>query len=140
MSDLLLLARVADQRIAFDARAIDGVVDIDAVVPVPLAPALVRGLTAIRSRVVTVIDCGRAAGAAVLADSGRAVTLTIDGHGYAIRVDDVDDVVPHPGHYVAGALPMNGGWAEMASGAVDVSDGFAILIDARRLVLRGNIG
>jgi purine-binding chemotaxis protein CheW len=140
MNDLLLLARVGDQRIAFDARTVDAVVDIDAVVPVPMAPPSVRGLTAIRSRVVTVVDCGRAVGAASLADDGRAVTLSIDGHGYAIRVDAVDDVVPHPAQSSAAFAPMQGGWAEVAAGAVDLGDGFAILIDARRLVSRGSIG
>lgn len=139
MTDPLLLARVGDQRIAFDARTVDAVVDIDTVVPVPMAPSSVRGLTAIRSRVVTVVDCGRAVGTTALADDGRAVTLSIDGHGYAIRVDAVDDVVPCPGQSASAFAPMQGGWAEVASGAVDLGDGFAIMIDARRLVSRGNI-
>ena len=52
MTDLILLARVGDQRVAFDAKAVDAVVDIDAVIPVPMAPDSVRGLAAIRSRVV----------------------------------------------------------------------------------------
>jgi purine-binding chemotaxis protein CheW len=139
MTELLLLARVGDQRIAFDAKMVDAVVDIDAVVPVPMAPPSVRGLTAIRSRVVTVVDCGRAVGAASLADDGRAVTLSIDGHGYAIRVDAVDDVVPCPWQSAAAFAPMLGGWAEVAAGAVDLGDGFAIVIDARRLVSCGSL-
>ncbi len=139
MTQLLLLARVGDQRVAFDAKTVDAVVDIDAVVPVPMAPPAVRGLTAIRSRVVTVIDCARAVGVAALRDNGRAVTLSIDGHGYAIRVDAVDDVVPHPGLSETGFAPMQDGWAEVASGTVNLGDGFAILIDARRLVSRGSI-
>lgn len=139
MTDLLLLARVGDQRVAFDAKTVDAVVDIDSVVPVPMAPSSVRGLTAIRSRVVTVVDCGRAVGGTALSDDGRAVTLSIDGHGYALRVDAVEDVVPHPGQSSAGFAPMVAGWVEVASGAVDLGDGFAILIDPGRLVSRGSI-
>jgi purine-binding chemotaxis protein CheW len=139
MTDLILLARVGEQRIAFDAGTVDAVVDIDAVVPVPLSPPSVRGLCAIRSRVVTVIDCARAIGDSVLSDTGRAVTLSIDGHGYAIRVDAVDDVVSNPGKSEAGFAPMSAGWAEVATGAVDLGDSFALLVDVRRLVARGSL-
>ena len=139
MTELILLARVGDQCVAFDAKTVDAVVDIDAVIPVPMAPDSIRGLAAIRSRVVTVIDCARAIGGKGLPDAGRAVSLAVDGHSYAIRVENVCDVVSNPGMSIRSTAPMSAGWRDVAAGTIDLGDEFAILLDPRRLVARGAV-
>jgi hypothetical protein len=56
MDDLKLIARIAGQDVALSAEAIESVVEIDAITPVPLAAAHIAGLAALRSRVLTLID------------------------------------------------------------------------------------
>ena len=61
MNQLLLIVSVAGGRVAFPAAKVESVVELDALSPVPRAPAHVAGLSALRSRVLTVIDCVAAA-------------------------------------------------------------------------------
>ena len=56
MSGLFLIAHLAGRAVAIDSAQVDSVVDIGTIVPVPRADAQVRGLAALRSRVVTEID------------------------------------------------------------------------------------
>ena len=56
MTDLAVFARIGDRRVAFDARGVEAVIDLGAIVPVPLAPLHIRGLAAVRSHVLTVVD------------------------------------------------------------------------------------
>ena len=60
--DLFLIAHIAGRGVAIESGQVDSVVDIGDVVAVPLADRAVRGLAALRSRVVTVIDTGIALG------------------------------------------------------------------------------
>lgn len=137
MTRLVLLARIAGQRVAFDATAIEAVVDIVDVLPVPFAPERVLGLSAIRSQVVTVIDCAVAVGGRSSA-RGRALIAAIDGHRYALRVDAVEDVVS-----TGSATPfdkstttdlMNASWRSIATGRFELADGFAVSVDPALLV------
>src|SRR6476469_3179954 len=57
MATLLLIVRLAGERVAFPAADVEAVVEIDNVVPAPGTPPHVAGLAALRSRVLTVIDC-----------------------------------------------------------------------------------
>jgi purine-binding chemotaxis protein CheW len=91
--DLFLIAHVAGRPVAIDGAQVDSVVDLGEIVPVPGAERAVRGLAALRSRVVTVIDTGVALGKSPMpADSRRAVITRIDGHHYALLVDALEDV------------------------------------------------
>src|SRR3546814_1121755 len=56
MNGLFLIAEIGGRAVAISADQIESVVDIGVVTPIPLADARVRGLAALRSRVVTVID------------------------------------------------------------------------------------
>ena len=57
MAELLLIVRLAGRRIAFPAAEVEAVVELEGITPVPRAAAHVAGLSALRSRVLTVIDC-----------------------------------------------------------------------------------
>ncbi len=139
MSGLYVLAWIGAQRVAFDATRVEAVVDIAAVVPVPLAAAHVIGLAAIRSQVITVIDCGIATGGQASAPTGRAIVTTIDGHRYALRVDHVDDVVPGLVRVADDSVPLGSVWSALADGVIEVAGRFAVVLDPARLISAGSI-
>ena len=59
MNELLLVVTIAGERVALSAAAVESVVELDTLIPVPRAAPHVAGLSALRSRVLTVIDCRR---------------------------------------------------------------------------------
>lgn len=135
MSDLFVMAWIGQQQIAFDATRVESVVDIAMVVPVPLAARHVLGLAAIRSQVVTVIDCSAVVASPPVAATGRAIVTTVDGHRYALRVDRVDDVVSGAIKIADVRAPLNGCWATIADGVIEIAGAFAVVIDPARLVV-----
>ena len=137
MSALYVLAWIGAQRVAFDATRVEAVVDISMVVPVPLAAAHVLGLAAIRSQVITVIDCGVATGSAPGSPTGRAIVTAIDGHRYALRVDHVDDVVSGSIRVADATVPLGPVWSVMADGVIETAGEFAVVLDPARLVATG---
>lgn len=130
MSNLVVLAEVAGRTVAIAATEARSVVDLDEIVPVPRAPPCVAGLAALRSRALTVIDTGRAMGGEPVA-SGliRAIVIEQGGHGYALAVDEVSDVVPTVG--APSPVPGKIGrlWERVAQGMVETAQGPALLID-----------
>ncbi|MGC5796287.1 chemotaxis protein CheW [Sphingomonas sp. NFX23] len=135
MSDLFLIAHIAGRGVAIDAAQVDSVVDIGEIVAVPRAEAFVRGLAALRSRVVTVIDTGIALGLAPTPDAMRRAVITIvDGHHYAILVDSVEDVAPFVRLPLSSGLALRGGWASVGTGLVE-RDGEPLLIIDLAVVL-----
>ncbi len=135
MSELFLIARIAGRTVAINSDQVDSVVDIAEITPVPRTSAEVRGLAALRSRVVMVIDTHAALGlpASDLPPS-RAVITVVEGHHYAILVDALEDVAPFARVALTGGIAVDGGWARAGCGIVD-RDGDPILaIDLRALV------
>jgi purine-binding chemotaxis protein CheW len=57
MNELLLVVVIAGERVALPAAAVDAVVELDTLIPVPCAAPHVAGLSALRCRVPTVIYC-----------------------------------------------------------------------------------
>ena len=126
MTGLFLIAQVADRGVAIDVDQVDSVVDIGAIVAVPCATAAVRGLAALRSRVVTVIDTRLALGLAATPSPGRAVITRLDGHHYAFLVDALEDVAPFARIALAGQVGASG-WTAAAAGVVE-RDGEPLLV------------
>ena len=90
MSELLLIVTIAGERVALPAAAVESVVELDTLIPVPRAAPHVAGLSALRSRVLTVIDCMRSLelGVTDCSDGIReAAVVELDGHHYALIVD-----------------------------------------------------
>jgi purine-binding chemotaxis protein CheW len=136
MEDLKLIARIAGQEVALSADAVESVVEIDAITPVPLAAAHIAGLAALRSRVLTIIDTYTALELGQSPRDGviQAIVVTIDNHLYGLLVDEVVDVAaitgdPHPLH--AG---LSRGWAQAALGFVEHQDRALLLLDPARIV------
>ncbi len=135
MTELFLIARIAGRTVAINSDQVDSVVDIGEITPVPRTGPEVRGLAALRSRVVMVIDTHAALGLPTSdLPPSRAVITMVEGHHYAILVDALEDVAPFVRTALTNGIAVDGGWARAGCGIVD-RDGDPILaIDLRALV------
>jgi purine-binding chemotaxis protein CheW len=135
VAELVLIVRLAGERIAFPAADVESVVEIDALTPVPGAAAHVVGLAALRSRVLTVIDClaslepGRRLGEG----HREAVMAIVDGHPYALMVEAVEDVVQAEGQRRPLAS-LSGGWRRIGQAAVEAEGDLLLLADVQAMI------
>lgn len=137
MSELLVLVEIAGQAAALRAAQVQSLIEVEAIMPIPLAPDPVCGLATLRSAILTVIDCrrllspGDAQGAT---RPGKAAVIEHNGHGYALLLDAAHDVVPALGPI--GPLPgdIGAGWARAARGMAETATGPVLVLDAHRLV------
>ena len=132
---LFLVAHIAGRGVAIDSAQVESVVDIGHVTPTPRVAKHIRGLAALRSRVVTVIDAHAALGLPPVGIAGsRAVITVIDGHHYAVLVDSLEDVAPFSAAPLPSGIALDGGWRAVGCGEVE-RDGEPILaIDLTALV------
>jgi len=137
MSALLLVVTIAGERVAFAAEAVESVVELDTLIPVPRAAPHIAGLSALRSRVLTVVDCRRSLelGKAEAADGIReAAVVELDGHHYALIVDLVEDVIEALSEPAPVRAAMAGGWERVSLGMVETETGPLLLVDVAGLV------
>jgi purine-binding chemotaxis protein CheW len=137
MSMLLLVVTIAGEQVALPADAVEAVVELDTLIPVPRAAPHVAGLSALRSRVLTVIDCMRSLdlGVTDCSDGIReAAVVELDGHHYALIVDLVQDVVEAQSEPVPVRAAMGPGWERVAEGMVESEIGPLLLVDVAALV------
>lgn len=120
MSQLFLFAQVAGTGIAIPTDELEAVVRLGEIVPVARAPAYVRGLAALRSRVLTVIDLrARITGEpTVLAAKPMAIVAEVEGHGYALLIDDVRDISPVDSGIAPVRGRINARWKPFVRGMV----------------------
>jgi purine-binding chemotaxis protein CheW len=131
---LYVIAIVAGQRVAVDAADVAAVVDLAQIVPVPLAPPNIRGICALRSHILTVVDLAGALGQPCEKISRRAIRMEIDGHHYAFVVASVEQVEPILEKIHPIDLSIGRGWAPAVTGRVQTESGTALLIEPRRLI------
>ena len=137
MSQLLLIVSIAGSRVAFPSAAVESVVELDTLIPVPRAAAHVAGLSALRSRVLTVIDTVRSLdlGESDSSDGIReAAVVELDGHHYALIVDSVEDVVEAMSDPSPVRAAMGEGWDRVALGMVETDEGPLLLVDVATLI------
>ena len=138
MNELLLIVSIAGDRVALPAAAVESVVELEALIPVPRAPYHVAGLSALRSRVLTVIDCQRSLelGVTELSDGGihEAAVVELDGHHYALTVDAVEDVVEALSEPAPIRAAMGAGWERASKGMVETEEGPLLLVDIAALI------
>jgi len=137
MNELLLIVTIAGSRVALPAAAVESVVELDALIPVPRAPAHVAGLSALRSRVLTVIDTLRSLelGDSDCSDGIReAAVVELDGHHYALLVDVVEDVVEALSEPSPVRAAMGAGWERVSKGMVETEEGPLLLVDINALI------
>ena len=137
MNELLLIVTVAGERVALPAAAVESVVELDTLIPVPRAGPHIAGLSALRSRVLTVIDCRRSLelGTSDCSDGIReAAVVEFDGHHYALIVDLVEDVVEALSEPSVVRATMGAGWERVSKGMVYTEDGPLLLVDVAALL------
>jgi purine-binding chemotaxis protein CheW len=136
MNQLLLIVTIAGSRVAFPAARVESVVELDALSPVPRAAAHVAGLSALRSRVLTVIDCQRSLelGSTDLGGLREAAVVEVDGHHYALTVDAVEDVVEALSDPQPVRAAMEAGWERVGLGMIETEEGPLLLVDIDGLI------
>ena len=136
MAELLLIVTIAGDRIAIPAADVESVVELEALIPVPRAAAHVAGLAALRSRVLTVIDCFASL---ELPSKGsqslkEAIIVEADGHPYALLVESVEDVVEVDLDVRPVRTSLKGGWRRVARGMIEVGGDLLLLVDTHALL------
>ena len=134
---LLLIVTIAGQRVAFAADAVESVVELDTLIHVPRAQPHVAGLSALRSRVLTVIDCRRSlelGQSDCSAGIREAAVVELDGHHYALIVDVVEDVVEALSEPAPVRAAMEDGWERVSQGMVETEEGPLLLVDVAAVI------
>ncbi len=136
MAELLLIVRLGGERVALPAADVESVVEIEALTPVPGAAGHVAGLAALRSRVLTVIDCLASLDPSrrLPADAREAVMAVVDGHPYALLVEAVEDVVDASGERQPAAASLAGGWRRIGRATIEVEGDLLLLADVEALI------
>ena len=135
MAELLLIARLAGRRIAFPAADVEAVVELEGLSPAPRAAPHVAGLSALRSRVLTVIDGLAALEAGRTEGPGRdAIVVPSGGHTYALMVEEVEDVVEAAAAPSPAKAPLGAGWDRVSLGMVEAEGELYLLVDPHQLI------
>jgi len=134
---LLLIVTIGGRRIALGADRINSVIELECLTPVPRAPVHVAGLSALRSRVLTVIDCRSSLeleAAPADADRSHAAVVEVAGHLYALLVDTIEDVVSGETDCTPLRTRLGRGWERAALGMVESDIGPLLLLDVAAIV------
>jgi purine-binding chemotaxis protein CheW len=135
MAELLLIARLAGRRIAFPAAEVEAVVELEGLSPAPRALPHVAGLSALRSRVLTVIDSLAALEAGQTESDVRdAIVVTSGGHTYALLVEEVEDVIEASAPPAPAKAPLGAGWDRVALGMVEAEGELLLLVDPHQII------
>ncbi len=136
MNELLLMCTIASRRAAIPALEVQSVIEVEDITPIPGTPDFILGLTALRSQALTVIDCSLAIGLETACQSRdrRAAVVEIDGHLYALLVDEAHDVGEAQSDPVAIPGGFGQGWQHAARGMVETDGGPTLLVDIEQLV------
>lgn len=136
MAELLLIVRIGGRRVALPASEVEAVVELEGITPVPGAVPHLAGLSALRSRVLTVIDSRTSLGlppdSATRAE--EAVVVPSGGHTYAILVEQVEDVVEAAGAPVQVRASPGRGWDRVATGMVEAGDDLLLMISPHAVI------
>jgi purine-binding chemotaxis protein CheW len=136
MQNLFLIAVIAGTEVAISSDCIESVVNVGEVINVPNSDPLVAGLFALRSRVLTLVDCQ-------FAVSGRneaarknalAVIAVITGHPYGLLVEAVKDVVSVDAQTIKPASKLDPRWTGIVSEVVEVEGRVVMLLSPEMLL------
>lgn len=136
MAELLLIVRIGGRRVALPAGEVEAVVELDGLTPVPGAASHVAGLSALRSRVLTVIDTCASLGlpADKSAQVCEAVVVPSGGHTYALLVEQVEDVVEAAAAPGPVRASPGRGWDRVASLMVEAGEDLLLMIDPHAVI------
>ncbi len=137
INDLFLFASVSATPVAIPASELEAVVRLGEIVPVARSAPYVRGLAALRSRVLTIIDVrARIVGElTVLAREPLAIVAMIEGHGYGLIVDAVSDIGHPAGAVETGHGRVDSCWQPFARGMLVHEQQTHIVVSVHDLAL-----
>lgn len=137
MNQLLLIVNIAGQMVALRAEDVQSVIELDSLIAVPRAPAHIAGLSALRSRLLTVIDCQRSLG---MESSGNRKAGTVaavvmhDNHAYALMLDAVQDVTEAWSDPAPVRAELGDGWDRVTIGMVETEKGPLVLVNTAAMI------
>lgn len=135
MAHLYLIAQIAGRAVAIDSNQVESVVDIGEVTAVPRSADHVRGLAALRSRVVTVVDTQAALGLQASGNEARRAVITrVDGHHYALLVEALEDVAPFDLLPLEAGITLEPAWRAVGLGVIERDGEPVLAIDLANLV------
>lgn len=137
MSGIHLVGTVGGQAIALPADAVEAVVSIGQVVPVPGAPPGIYGMAAIRSRMLTVIDTAWLVGEAA-GQGGYMAIVSVSGHGYGLMLEAVEDVV-ELGETRPIPTTLSPGWMRLNPVMCDHQGRVLLVVDPEMLVAAASV-
>ena len=136
MDNLYLIARIADTRVALRSRSIEAVVMIGEWVPAPGTLPKVVGLFALRSRVITIIDTHIVIGfpPSEIAPGQRVVIVNVEGHGYALIADEIEDVCFIDTDEEPTQSCLSSGWSQVAEAVIEYDSALLLVVDPTSFV------
>ncbi|HKT85919.1 MAG TPA: chemotaxis protein CheW [Novosphingobium sp.] len=137
MSQLLIIGVLAGEKIALRADDVQSVIELEMLTPAPCTPPHVAGLSALRSRVLTVIDgqCALGLGQASNREAGApAAVIVHDGHAYALLLDSIRGVVQARSDPQPARTRLGADWAGMSHDVVETDEGPVLLADVAALI------
>ncbi|QLC21617.1 chemotaxis protein CheW [Parasphingopyxis sp. CP4] len=136
MDRLYLIAEAGGEHFAIPAEAVESVVTASDVVPVPLADPMIAGVSALRSKVITVVDTVAAieGGSAAVAAGSSLVVVKIEDFLYGLAVDDVHDVVDFSADPERLGASFAPGWQRVSTGVIEIEDRTIVVIDPGALL------
>ncbi|MXO47390.1 chemotaxis protein CheW [Erythrobacter vulgaris] len=136
MNELLLMCTIAGRRAAIPAIEVQSVIEVEAITPIPGTADFILGLTALRSQALTVIDCALALGVEAPSASldNRAAVVEVEGHLYALLVEEAHDVGEARSEPVAVPGGFGEGWQRAAKGMVETDGGPTLLVEIASLI------
>lgn len=136
MTNLFLIAHLGGCRVAIESCAVESIIHVPCVVPVPMCDRSVAGIFALRSRVLTLIDTQllitsvpQPVGVGAL-----AVITEIAGHQYGLLVDKVDDVVAIGNDQIQTKITPPAAWARYVSNIAATQVDLVMILDTDALV------
>lgn len=134
MSAPLLIVKVAGDRIAVPADRVHSVIELERIIPAPRAPGYIAGLTTLRSRTLTVIDTARALGLPGTQSTEFALVVESDGCGYALIVEEVENVASGETLPCRPEVKLDEGWKRVAQGLVETDSGSLLVVDLDTII------
>lgn len=139
MQQLFLIAVIAGTEVAISSDCIESVVTVGEIIDVPQSDPLVAGLIALRSRVLTLIDCQYAVTGERHAENrgSLAVIANISGHAYALLAEAVKDVVSVSPDAIRPAAKLDPRWTRIINDVIEVEDRVVMRLAPEMLLTPG---
>lgn len=136
MKNLYLIAEIAGEKVAIIAEQVDSVVKIKDSVSVPSAEPFIGGLFALRSRVLTLIDCQYFVTGEKCRETANkeAIVVKIGGYSYGLIVDGVQDVISATEKPQKLQRTLPDGWDGLGSCLLEINNITYLVVEPEKLV------